>query len=151
MSLMDVTAKMAGIQTLGVNHEGSARNRETTGFAEVLAAENTHDAVAERVKAEAAATIAAHNAAVLAMAGEVPDPKQEFLDFMNKTPEERMRIQILLSLGLTEEEFEALSPEDQLKVEQKIVEVIRENALRNLEEAAASSEREKDGQGSLIG
>jgi hypothetical protein len=50
----------------------------------------------------------------------------EFLAYMAKTPEERMRTNILKSLGLTEEELQNLPPEQRQAVEDKIKEMIKE-------------------------
>lgn len=118
-------------------------------FAALLQAENaapSQAAVAETAKME---KIAAHNAVVLAMVGEVPDAKQEFQDFMDLTPEERMRQQILQSMGLTEEDLEAMTPEERAAVEQKIGAIIAENARQNLEQASAT-ENGKDADSSIL-
>ncbi len=52
--------------------------------------------------------------------------KDFFMDYMNKTSEERMIDQILNELGVTREEMEAMSPKDRRKLELKIEEKIRE-------------------------
>jgi hypothetical protein len=53
----------------------------------------------------------------------------EFLACMEKTPEERMRANILKSLGLTEEELESLPPERRQAVEDKIKDLIKERIV----------------------
>ncbi len=53
------------------------------------------------------------------------DATQEFLDFMDKTPEERMFESMLRDRGLTPEEFAALPPEEQRKILSEIQEEIR--------------------------
>ena len=63
------------------------------------------------------------------------DAVQEFLDYMNKTPEERLFEKYLKELGLTKEQFEALPPEERMKVEAKI----REKVERDVEMALATS------------
>lgn len=49
-----------------------------------------------------------------------------FQDYMNKTPAERMRAQILGEMGITEEELAALPPEERRKIEEKITAMMRE-------------------------
>lgn len=44
----------------------------------------------------------------------------DFRKFLNMTPEQRMRMQILASMGLTEEQVKAMPPEQQKKVEDEI-------------------------------
>lgn len=51
---------------------------------------------------------------------------EEFRDYMAKSDAEKVREAILKEMGLTEEEFEALPPEEQLAIEQKIVERLKE-------------------------
>jgi hypothetical protein len=50
----------------------------------------------------------------------------EFLAYMEKTPEERLRANILKSIGVTEEEIESLPPEQRQAIEEKIKEIIKE-------------------------
>ncbi len=52
--------------------------------------------------------------------------KEFFMNYMNKTDEERMIDQILNEMGLTKEDVKAMSPKDRRKVEEKIEEKIRE-------------------------
>ena len=51
---------------------------------------------------------------------------EEFLDFMSKTPEERMWELFLKQKGITQEEFESLSLEEQQKIIQEFKEKIEE-------------------------
>ena len=55
-----------------------------------------------------------------------PSAADEFMAYMKKTPEERMRDSILKSMGMTEEELESLPPEERKAVEDKIKEIIKE-------------------------
>lgn len=58
---------------------------------------------------------------------------EQFLEHMNKSPEELMREEVLKSLGYTEEELAALDPKELAKVEAKIKELIEtkiEQAVR---------------------
>ena len=50
---------------------------------------------------------------------------QKFLAYANTTPAERLHAQMLGQLGLTEDQFKALSPADQQKVEDKTREMIK--------------------------
>lgn len=55
-----------------------------------------------------------------------------FLDYMEKTPEQRLFEAILREKGMTPEEFEALPPEERLKVEQEIQEEMEEKILNGI-------------------
>ena len=58
---------------------------------------------------------------------------EQFLDFMNKTPEELMREAILKELGYTEEQLASMGPKERALAEAKIQEAIKikiEEALR---------------------
>lgn len=62
---------------------------------------------------------------------------QEFREYMALSPEEKIRQKMLNELGLTEEEFKALPPEEQYKIEQKITERMKveteQKSLANLQ------------------
>jgi hypothetical protein len=51
---------------------------------------------------------------------------QKFLDYANKTPAERLQAEMLGQLGLTEEQFKAMSPAEQQKVVDKIREMVKQ-------------------------
>jgi hypothetical protein len=53
---------------------------------------------------------------------------QQFLQYANMTPAERLQAQMLAQLGLTEDQFKAMSPADQQKVEAKIQQMIKQQA-----------------------
>lgn len=58
---------------------------------------------------------------------------EQFKDFMNKSPEELMREQILKALGYTEEDLAAMDPKERAKVEAQIKELVEikiEEAMR---------------------
>ncbi|GEM_PF-6397518 len=65
---------------------------------------------------------------------------QEFLDYMAKSPAERLRDQILGEKGLTEEDVEALPPEKRAALEEEIAQRIKdyltESASGDIEEQA---------------
>ncbi|SDR82917.1 hypothetical protein [Bradyrhizobium canariense] len=51
---------------------------------------------------------------------------QQFLEYANMTPAQRMFASMLNKLGLTQDQFNAMSPADQQKVEQKIQQMIKQ-------------------------
>ena len=50
---------------------------------------------------------------------------QQFEQYANMTPAQRLHAQMLAKLGLTEDQFKAMSPADQQKVEDKIRDMIK--------------------------
>lgn len=54
------------------------------------------------------------------------DAMKEFKDYMNKSPAERLRDQLLKEQGLSEESFKQLPPEQQQAINNKIAERIKE-------------------------
>ncbi len=70
---------------------------------------------------------------------ETPSAKDEFLEFMEMTPMERMRAQILRNLGVTEEQIAAMPPEERKKIEDKIRQIIEETVRRETEEKTAEN------------
>ncbi|WP_010489040.1 hypothetical protein [Pseudomonas sp. S9] len=54
--------------------------------------------------------------------------REEFRKYMEMTPAEKMRDSILKELGLTEEELDAMPPEQQSAIEEKIVQRIKERS-----------------------
>lgn len=69
----------------------------------------------------------------LAGAAAKPDAKAEFLKWAHMTPAERMRANLLSSMGLTEDQVAAMSPEDRRKVEDKLRELIEQKVKQNVE------------------
>jgi hypothetical protein len=51
---------------------------------------------------------------------------QQFMQYATMTPAQRMFAQMLNKLGITEDQFKAMSPADQQKVEQKIQQMIKQ-------------------------
>jgi hypothetical protein len=64
--------------------------------------------------------------------GAKEDVEAEFLAYARMSPAERMRDNILKSMGLTENDVNAMSPADRQKLEDKIKELIKQQ----MEEAA---------------
>ena len=56
---------------------------------------------------------------------------KQFMDYANMSPMERMRAQILKSMGLTEDDLKKMSPEQQKAVEQKIEQIIKQKLEKN--------------------
>jgi hypothetical protein len=56
---------------------------------------------------------------------------QQFMDYAKESPMERMRAQILKSMGLTEDDLKKMSPEQQKAVEQKIEQMIKQQLQKN--------------------
>lgn len=59
---------------------------------------------------------------------------KDFLEYMDKTPEERWREKILADMGLTEESLKELPAEEQQKIEEKIREIIEAKTKEGIEE-----------------
>ena len=66
---------------------------------------------------------------------------KDFLDYMKKTPEERLRDKILKAMGLTEEDLQNMSPDERLGIENKIRDIIKETIVNA--EGQGGAEREK--------
>ncbi|MFZ1966167.1 MAG: hypothetical protein WAU79_03545 [Bradyrhizobium sp.] len=56
---------------------------------------------------------------------------QDFLDYAKMSPTERMREEILKSLGMTEQQFEKLSPAQQQAMNQKIQQIMLQQLQQN--------------------
>ena len=53
---------------------------------------------------------------------------QQFLEFANMTPAQRLHAEMLSELGLTEDQYKAMSPADQQKVDEKIRDLVKKQA-----------------------
>jgi hypothetical protein len=58
---------------------------------------------------------------------------QQFLQYANMTPAQRMQADMLSQLGLTEDQFKAMTPAEQQKVEAKIQQMIKQQAQQSSE------------------
>jgi hypothetical protein len=66
------------------------------------------------------------------LAAKSPDSVvQQFLEYAKMTPAERLHAQMLARLGLTEDQFKAMSPADQQKIEDKIREMIKQQVANS--------------------
>jgi hypothetical protein len=59
-------------------------------------------------------------------AGPAKSAKDEFMDYAQMTPAQKMRAAMLGKLGVTEEELKAMSPEERQKIEDEIKKQIKE-------------------------
>ena len=59
---------------------------------------------------------------------ETKTPEQKFLEYAKMTPAERMHAAMLSQLGITEDQFKAMDPAAQQKIEEKIREMVRQQA-----------------------
>jgi hypothetical protein len=53
---------------------------------------------------------------------------QQFLQYANMTPAQRLHAEMLAQIGLTEDQFKAMSPAAHQKVEDKIRELVKKQA-----------------------
>jgi hypothetical protein len=67
----------------------------------------------------------------------------QFLAYMKKSPEERLRDKILKALGVTEEDIANMSPEERLAIEKKVQDIIKETMVKT--DAHGAPEREQAG------
>ena len=65
---------------------------------------------------------------VTAKPPEAKTAEQKFLDYAKMTPAERMHAQMLSQLGITEDQFKAMDPAAQQKIEEKIRDMIKKQA-----------------------
>jgi len=68
-----------------------------------------------------------------------PDPVQEFKDYMAKTPEQRMQEAWLQSHGITQEEFDAMSPEEK----QSLMDMMKHDIEDKMRQEAAEGGRKR--------
>jgi TPP-dependent pyruvate/acetoin dehydrogenase alpha subunit len=81
--------------------------------------------------ASAATSTSATSPAMDKLKSKGNDVVQEFMDYAKMDPMERMRANILKSMGLTEDDVKNMSPEQQKAVEQKIAQMIRQELQKN--------------------
>ena len=63
-----------------------------------------------------------------ASAKKKPSAEDQFLKIAGETPQQRMFNSMLSQLGISEDQFRAMSPADQQKIAQKIQEMIQQQA-----------------------
>jgi DNA-binding transcriptional MerR regulator len=60
-------------------------------------------------------------------------PKDELLEYLQKSPVEKMREMILRSIGETEESIKAMTAEQRAEIEEKIAELIKQKVEKHTE------------------
>jgi hypothetical protein len=73
---------------------------------------------------------------LVATAGQSAEDK--FLAYARMSPADRMRASILSSMGMTEDQLKNMSPEQQKVVEQKIEQLIKQAAQKQIEKNGGS-------------
>ena len=73
----------------------------------------------------------AGSASAIGAASQGDSVTQDFLDYAKMSPAERMRENILKRLGMTEQQFEKLSPAQQQAVNQKIQQIMLQQIQQN--------------------
>jgi len=68
-----------------------------------------------------------------AASGSANDALSAFMDWANKTPAQKMRDQILGSMGLKESDLAAMDPKKRAEVEKKIADQIRQLVQNSVE------------------
>jgi len=68
-----------------------------------------------------------------APAGKPSAAEQVFRDYAKMTPAEKMRAEILDSMGLTEDQLRAMDPKERAKVEEKIKDLIKQKVEQSTE------------------
>src|SRR5882672_1932138 len=71
------------------------------------------------------------SASLTAKPVEAKTAEQKFLDYAKMTPAERMHAAMLAQMGLTEDQFKAMDPAAQQKIEDKIREMIKQQAAES--------------------
>ena len=66
---------------------------------------------------------------------------QQLEDYVNMTPEQRMRADLLKKLGVTEEELASMPPEERAGIEAKMKEMVQELAQKAAAEQQAGTRR----------
>ena len=78
-----------------------------------------------------APTASPTKSALTAKPVETKTAEQKFLEWAKMTPAERMHAQMLSQLGITEDQFKAMDPAAQQKIEEKIRDMIKKQAEDN--------------------
>ena len=59
-----------------------------------------------------------------------PSAADQFLDYMKKSPEERLRDKVLKALGVTEDDIKSMSPDERVALEGKIKDIVKETRVK---------------------
>lgn len=107
-------------------HQGVAQNSTETDSSGDQSSERVNEAFAKmKVALQATPGSGATNQFDASSTGSpsTKSAKEEFMDYMHLTPEEKVRAGMLADMGMTEEEYEALPPEEKAKIDKKIDEL----------------------------
>ena len=72
--------------------------------------------------------VTAAKSALTAKPADSKTAEQKFLEWAKMTPAERMHAQMLSQLGITEDQFKQMDPAAQQKIEEKIRDMIKQQA-----------------------
>ena len=67
------------------------------------------------------------------------DAMQEFKDYMNQTPAERLQYQWLAQHGITKEQFDALPPEEKQKLLAQMKQELEQKIKQNVEKSVTTN------------
>lgn len=115
---------------------GEAFATQKTGRSDAAkpAAANTSFPTSSPAQLNADALLALQEAGAKDGAGKKQDVKssaeEQFLDYMQKSPAERLRDKILKALGVTEDDIKDMTPDERLGLEKKIQEIIKETMVK---------------------
>jgi hypothetical protein len=128
---------MSAITSIGFSSQADCYNK--TKGAGNNAAEAIFDASAEKSAASSTQTVS-----LTETKKKQHDYAAEFLDYMKKTPAQRLHDDILKQLGLTEDEVDKLPPAERQKVEDKIADIIKKKLTGEQENASATAAQQFD-------
>jgi hypothetical protein len=94
-------------------------------------AQTTSSTGASNAASGTGATTGSSSSPTQGLTPKADDVVQQFMDYAKMSPMERMRAQILKSMGLTEDDLKKMSPEQQKAVEQKIEQMIKQQLQKN--------------------
>lgn len=80
---------------------------------------------------------------------EAPDALQEFRDYMAKSPAQKIKEKMLQELGLTAQEYDALPPEQKLKIDKQIALRIKEDTELKIQARLAQQQYRAQAPGSV--
>jgi hypothetical protein len=104
------------------------------GASEAKKASSAEAATAAYLAAQADQRAASHELTETQGQSQAERTREAFLAYAQKSPMERLRDQILESLGLTEEGLAALPPEEKAAMEDKIRKIIEEKLRESMRE-----------------
>lgn len=114
--------------------EAFATQKTGKSDAAKAAATNTSFPTSSPAQLNADALLALQEASEKDGAGEKQEvktsPEEQFLDYMQKSPAERLRDKILKALGVTEDDIKDMTPDERMGLEKKIQEIIKETMVK---------------------